>query len=209
MDSPISYLDKVIECKRASYGPWGLYQLPSGAWAAVWEFCLDDEDACRRIYEEDPTWFNGSTTRDGRPPNPTYASQFDAQVEISRALVAEIARVGPEPRVGPDLGRQLLLVRADMSVDLTDWNQSATYPWDQEELREALTEGAGEVHLGPFPWECATGTPKGISIKLPATSYAKLQWVCDNVPRMSLQRIAREGAEAYADRLVALHFNSK
>ncbi len=58
-----------------------------------------------------------------------------------------------------------------------------------------------------LPWEDLTGIiPKGLNLPMPPALYAKMLWLTNNVPKMSLQKIARAGAEAEADRLIALHY---
>jgi hypothetical protein len=61
----------------------------------------------------------------------------------------------------------------------------------------------------PAPWgEYIDPDPtkkKSTSLIMSPTLYAKMQWVTNNVPKMSLQKLIQAGTEAEADRLIALH----
>lgn len=64
-----------------------------------------------------------------------------------------------------------------------------------------------EIRSSPGPWEDLTGVlPKGLNLPMSPALYAKMLWITNNVPKMSLQKIAKAGAEAEADRLIALHY---
>ena len=56
------------------------------------------------------------------------------------------------------------------------------------------------------PWELSTEQAKGLNFQPDSLLHAKMNWVCDNVPRMSRLRILRDGAMAECDRLIALHY---
>jgi hypothetical protein len=197
------HLDDLLNRKRGAYGPWGLFHLDSGQWAVVWEECLDDEGACQLILYESSSWFNAEPGRDGRRPNPTYATQQDALVEIIRLL--PYAEVDAESAASSALQTYLAWAHADLLKPLLAWQMSASYPHD---LTPAAPETATPptAPVGPFPWDTAIGEPKGVSPKFSPVLYAKMKWLCDNVPRMSMLRITRDGAEAEANRLVALYY---
>jgi hypothetical protein len=59
------------------------------------------------------------------------------------------------------------------------------------------------------PWENPTDTPKGLNFQPPADLHAKMNWVCDNVPKMSRLRILREGAMMLCDALIAKHYKEE
>lgn len=56
------------------------------------------------------------------------------------------------------------------------------------------------------PWEDLSRGAKGLNLPMSAELYAKMAWCTENVPKMSLQKLARQGAEAEADRLIALYY---
>lgn len=56
------------------------------------------------------------------------------------------------------------------------------------------------------PWELASGDPTAINFRPDMSLHAKMEWVCDNVPKRSRLRILRDGAMAECDRLIALHY---
>lgn len=200
-------LDEVLEYKRGSYGPWGLYHLLSGRWAVVWQICLEDERACGAILAEDPLWFNVKPARDGRPANPTYATQHEALGVIIRALELELIEdSGSDQRV-LYTEAQLVNAQADLLIPLLDWSMSSSYPRDPDEAMD--TGKSGLATAGPFPWDEATGPVKGLSLQMAPPLYAKMKWACENVPQMSMQKIARAGAEAECDRLIELYFKPR
>lgn len=64
-----------------------------------------------------------------------------------------------------------------------------------------------EIQSSPGPWEDLTDVlPKGLNLPMSPALYAKMLWITNNVPKMSLQKIAKAGAEAEADRLIALYY---
>lgn len=76
---------------------------------------------------------------------------------------------------------------------------------EPEQPQLAFTELAG-----PAPWEALIDDPtkeRATSMKMSPTLYAKMQWVTNNVPKMSFQKLIQAGAEAEADRLIALYHN--
>ena len=52
------------------------------------------------------------------------------------------------------------------------------------------------------PWENSTDAPKGLNFRPDAPLHAKINWVCDNVPKMSRLRILREGTELLCNQLI-------
>lgn len=93
-------------------------------------------------------------------------------------------------------------------------NEQRTYSESVQLQNEQLVFGpnsgitTNSVHeTGKLPWNDVTGLlPKGMNLPMSPTLYAKMLWITNNVPKMSLQKIARAGAEAEADRLIALHY---
>jgi hypothetical protein len=66
---------------------------------------------------------------------------------------------------------------------------------------------AGKTTAGALsPWDQATEPGKGLNFLPETLLHAKMNWVCNNVPRMSRLRILRDGAMAECDRLIALHY---
>lgn len=58
-----------------------------------------------------------------------------------------------------------------------------------------------------FPWNSVEGLKKtNLLYEIPPEIVAKMNWVIDNVPRMSRQRIVRDAVAAELDRLIALYY---
>lgn len=75
---------------------------------------------------------------------------------------------------------------------------------DEQESQEVRSARTGDDMR---PWEDVTGvSSKGLNLPMSPALYAKMLWITNNVPKMSLQKIAKAGAEAEADRLIALHY---
>jgi hypothetical protein len=59
------------------------------------------------------------------------------------------------------------------------------------------------------PWEVAAGSPTAVNFRPDMSLHAKMEWVCDNVPKMSRLRILREGAELRCNMLIEKHFRKQ
>jgi len=59
------------------------------------------------------------------------------------------------------------------------------------------------------PWEVASGDPTAVNFRPELSLHAKMEWVCNNVPRMSRLRILREGAEMLCDHLIEKYGKEK
>lgn len=59
------------------------------------------------------------------------------------------------------------------------------------------------------PWEVASGDPTAINFRPDMSLHAKMEWVCDNVPKMSRLRILREGAELLCNMLIEKHYRKQ
>ena len=68
---------------------------------------------------------------------------------------------------------------------------------------------AHEAVSAENPWGAASGTPTAINFRPDMSLHAKMEWVCDNVPKMSRLRILREGATLLCDHLIAKHYRSQ
>ena len=86
---------------------------------------------------------------------------------------------------------------------LTHWKDSATYPRQSVMVQ---SEDFRTTSSGPFPWDDLSAGGKGINLQTSVEQYAKMKWVTENVPKMSLLKIARQGVEAETNRLIALHY---
>jgi hypothetical protein len=71
---------------------------------------------------------------------------------------------------------------------------------------QTLPEAAKTTAEAMAPWDQATEPGKGLNFLPDTLLHAKMNWVCNNVPRMSRLRILRDGAMAECDRLIALHY---
>jgi hypothetical protein len=68
---------------------------------------------------------------------------------------------------------------------------------------------APDAPVAKKPWEQSTERGKGLNFQPDELLHAKMNWVCDNVPRMSRLRILRDGAMAECDRLIAIHYKGE
>ncbi len=60
-----------------------------------------------------------------------------------------------------------------------------------------------------FPWSDFAALKKtNLLYEIPPETVAKMNWVIDNVPRQSRQRIVRDGVAAELDRLIALYYKA-
>ncbi len=66
-----SFQDELNSRIFGDYGRWVLVKLYSGRWAPVWYACLDMEDYCELILEEDE-FFHDEPRFDGDTANPSY-----------------------------------------------------------------------------------------------------------------------------------------
>jgi hypothetical protein len=60
-----------------------------------------------------------------------------------------------------------------------------------------------EPDAGPLPWETSDVMPKGFTTKFPADLHAKMNWIIDNVPRQSIQKIVHAATREYVERIIA------
>lgn len=68
---------------------------------------------------------------------------------------------------------------------------------------------AHEAVSAENPWEAASGAPTAINFRPDMSLHAKMEWVCDNVPKMSRLRILREGAEMLCNMLIEKHYRKQ
>ncbi|MFM0608694.1 hypothetical protein PQR05_29610 [Paraburkholderia sediminicola] len=60
-----------------------------------------------------------------------------------------------------------------------------------------------EPEDGPLPWATSDVMPKGFTTKFPADLHAKMNWIIDNVPRQSIQKIVQAATREYVERIIA------
>jgi len=72
--------------------------------------------------------------------------------------------------------------------------------------RTAPAPSAQAEEINPKPWVNPTVKPTGLNFQPDASLHAKMEWVCDNVPKMSKLRILREGAELLCNQLIEKHY---
>ena len=98
---------------------------------------------------------------------------------------------------------QVDLFRAAASPPRVPAPQEAQSP---SKAANSLPEAAPACAPVTKPWEVASGAPTAVNFRPDMPLHAKMEWVCDNVPKMSRLRILREGAMAECDRLIELHY---
>ncbi|WP_124572033.1 MULTISPECIES: hypothetical protein [unclassified Burkholderia] len=85
-----SFQDELNSRICGDYGRWVLVKLYSGRWAPVWYACLDMEDYCELILEEDE-FFRDEPCFDGDTANPSYPIAREALFAIIESLRNEVA----------------------------------------------------------------------------------------------------------------------
>lgn len=225
-----SFHDTLLHCKRGEYGPLWLFELDPETWAIVWSGSLEDEAICHLILAEDPGWFNRAWSQDGRRPNPTYKTQAAALEEVIRSLRTMKADLRPDDegertfaasisRAEQDLHKALTEVRA---IEVTARGVSVQKPMPVHQATEPhvempeglIRDGRVEGSLPPIaqtaevkkPWEELNEKPTSVNFMPDASLHAKMQWVCDNVPKMSRLRLVREAVDMYCDQLIAKRY---
>jgi hypothetical protein len=223
------YFETLLDRKQGEYGPLWLFELNSGAWAIVWEECLDDEDTCQLILSEDPNWFNREWTKDGRRPNPTYGTPCQALEEIIGSLqtMKETFDDGDVKRNHYSAyvalaeyhlhtlvaGARSSQVNADelpipgVATPAQALDASSAVEWTQPsaESETAPVAPAPQTADVRKPWEVCDTEPTASNFRPDLSLHAKMEWVCNNVPKMSRLRILREGAELLCKQLIEKH----
>jgi len=226
-----TYFDTLLHRKRGEYGPLWLFEMDSETWAIVWDQCLEDEDTCRLVLSEDPTWFNREWHKDGRRPNPMYETPDQALEEIIRSLHAmketfdqadvkrshyaayaalaeyhlytQVAESHPSFPQAEEPLRSDMPARTDLeAIRVVEGTQLATDPDKTQPMP------ASQVSEAKKPWEVAATEPTASNFKPDMSLHAKMEWACNNVPRMSRLRILREGAELLCNQLIEKHYRA-
>jgi len=225
-----TYFDTLLFRKRSEYGPLWLFELDSDTWAIIWDQCLEDEDTCRLVLSEDPNWFNQEWTRDGRRPNPTYSTLGQALEEIIRLLTTMLEALGKsdvrrshysaylalaeyhfhsleaEERVPMTNDSELLVPDVGIMAQLSEAQQAFDLAQLSQEPGRTPPAPAPAALATKKPWEVASGDPTAINFRPDMSLHAKMEWVCENVPKMSRLRILREGAELLCKMLIEKHY---
>ncbi|PYD85004.1 hypothetical protein DNF23_51270 [Pseudomonas syringae pv. pisi] len=218
-----TYFETLLHRKRGEYGPLWLFELDPETWAIVWEECLDHEDACRMILSEDTHWFNQEWGNDGRRPNPTYKTAHLALEEITR-LLKSMMETGEDGDVKRSqyaayaalAQYHLHMMTAEAHSSRLHGGEAVAQPFEpvspenevQPVTEQEQTSSARAAHDGEpkKPWEVASTEPTGSNFKPELPLHAKMEWVCDNVPKMSKLRILREGAALLCEQLIEKHY---
>jgi hypothetical protein len=173
----------------------------------------------------------------GRRPNPTYETQRAALEEVIRSLQSmkvSLKHDEAEQRkyeifisnAAHDLHQLLTSTQGEEVHNNALTAQGAKYATTAPEAlgdgqANESAQGLGEPEKAPLtvapqapatkpkPWENPTDSPKGLNFHPEAELHAKMNWVCDNVPKMSRLRILREGAMMYCDQLIAMHYREE
>jgi hypothetical protein len=229
-----TYLNTLLHRKRGEYGPLWLFELDAETWAIVWNGWLEDEDICYAILSEDSHLFNREWGKDGRRPNPTYKTRGAALEEIIRLLrtmridlkanEAEQRKYALYISVAEhDLHQALIDLKSDdVPVSELKAQAPAYIPATPEAVGGPTVSEPAQAPVGlekaspapalqaveakRKPWENPTEPPKGLNFQPDEELHAKMNWVCDNVPKMSRLRILREGALMLCDALIAKHY---
>lgn len=227
-----TYLNTLLHRKRAEYGPLWLFELDAETWAIVWNGWLEDEDICYAILSEDSHLFNREWGKDGRRPNPTYKTRGAALEEIIRSLRTMKADLKADEADLRKYALYISVAEHDLHQALLKDQEYDEVPVgglkvpgqayspvapEAPERAEALepvqpqpesrktppAPVAQAAEVKRMPWDNPTVKPTGLNFQPDASLHAKMEWVCNNVPKMSRLRILREGAMLLCDQLIA------
>lgn len=229
-----TYLNTLLHRKRGEYGPLWLFELDDEVWAIVWSGWLEDEEICYAILSEDARLFNREWGKDGRRPNPTYRTQCTALEEIIRSLRTmrsdlksddvELRKYALYISVAEHDLHQALIDQVAGEVPTTELEvhmQAQVQPMleaagvaptvepsqSQAETEKTAPAPSPQVDgANAKPWENPTVKPTGLNFQPDAVLHAKMEWVCNNVPKMSRLRLVRLATEAYCDQLIEKHY---
>ncbi len=228
-----TYLNTLLHRKRGEYGPLWLFELDDEVWAIIWSGWLEDETICYAILSEDAQLFNREWGRDGRRPNPTYRTQSTALEEIIRSLRTMKADLRADDTEQRKYALYISVAEHDLHKALIGREAGEAHSSERTvqigAYVPAALEGAGNVPLHEptefpaesqrtprahamqaaealKPWDNPTVKPTGLNFQPSAELHAKMEWVCENVPKMSRLRILRDGAALLCDQLIAKHF---
>ena len=230
-----TYLNTLLHRKRGAYGPLWIFELDPETWAVVWRGWLEDEATCHLILSEDPTWFNRDWGMDGRRPNPTYKTRRAALEEVIRSLRAMKVNLKDDDAeqrkyvvyisdAEHDLHRVQTaeLHSSEASVPGLENTPAASDAPEAAQAHGAARPSAGagktprasvpqavEAKHTPKPWDNPTDPPKGLNFQPDAELHAKMNWVCENVPKMSRLRILREGAMMFCNGMIEKHYKEE
>lgn len=107
----------------------------------------------------------------------------------------------------PDSQPDKKVHQVDLFQATDDPSRSPARLEDQSSSTEAQAPRVAAA--GKKPWELASGDPTAINFRPDMSLHAKMEWVCENVPKMSRLRILREGATLLCNQLIAKHCQSQ
>jgi hypothetical protein len=237
-NSARTYLNTLLHRKRGSYGPLWVFELDPTTWVVVSSALLGDEANCRSILSEDPNWFNRDWGTDGRRPNPTYKTQHEVLQEVIRLLWSMKNELQHDDAEQTRYTVYISNAEHDLHQALTSQQSSTEHrdecttqmsetaasqedvqaeqtpepaqpPAEVEKTPPAPALQATEAKPKPKPWEDLSAGAKGLNLPMSPELYAKMLWCTNNIPKMSLQKLARMGAEKMADELIAKYYKGE
>ena len=133
------------------------------------------------------------------PPTPRPKPMTDE--EVKKMATARLA----DPNYQPE-DRQV-------AVEATDSLSKATLPVKRpaaaapKQKPQNPAESVEEAKIQEYPWDSLDGVKRtNLLYEIPPETVAKMNWVIDNVPKQSRQRIVRDGVAAELERLIALYY---
>lgn len=102
--------------------------------------------------------------------------------------------------------KEVLLAFASL---VNEFYGSDTQSQQDPQAPSALEEngGPGSLRYESGPWDAYEVHKKmGVNLQVEPGLYKKMTWLTENLPKMSLQKLAKMGLEAEVDRLLALHY---
>jgi hypothetical protein len=71
---------------------------------------------------------------------------------------------------------------------------------------EAQNTNQNSTQLPPWETVDKNGRVKNVPLPMDAVLYEKMNWLTNNLPKMSLQKLAIAGTTAYVDALIEKHY---
>lgn len=139
------------------------------------------------------------TPRAFSPPTPRPKPLDDE--EIKKLAMEKLS----DPKYEPTSAQVAVDAQKSPSGEVLPLVQSA----DAEAKKTPQKAAESPVDENPqeFPWDNLDGVKKtNLLYEIPPETVAKMNWVIDNVPRMSRQRIVRDAVAAELDRMIALYY---
>lgn len=133
------------------------------------------------------------------PPTPRPKPMTDE--EVKKMATARLA----DPNYQPEDAQ--VAVQATESPSKPAMPAKSSAGAAPKETPPDTAKSVEEAKSQEFPWDSLDGVKRtNLLYEIPPETVAKMNWVIDNVPKQSRQRIVRDGVAAELERLIALYY---